>query len=197
MDIPRSTPDSTAPDAPRRILVAVHGHEPAGWETQVRLALASWPLASVQVLGTVDTPTSTFTGLIPAGRRAHAAATRAWRRLEEERVCRQLDALLGLLSAATLVTRIRARRGDPGRAIAGFAATWDADLVVVGPDERPWLERRLLGAIHERVVAHARCGVLIIPVTKPAARPGTGRGHIPAGPAPFGEHRPLAAGGEA
>jgi nucleotide-binding universal stress UspA family protein len=197
MDIARNSPDSTPADAPRRVLVAVHGHEPAGWEDQVRLTLASWPLASLQVLGTLDPPTSGFTSLTPTARRAQAAATRAWRCLEEERVCRRLDALLGLLPAATLVTRIRARRGDPGRTIAGFAATWDADLVVVGSDERPWLERRLLGAIHERVMAHARCGVLIIPATGPAARPGTGRAHVPAGPAPFGEHRPLAAGGEA
>ena len=42
---------------------------------------------------------------------------------------------------------------DPGLRIVEQAAAWGADLIVVGVDGASWLERRLLGAIHERVVA--------------------------------------------
>jgi len=52
---------------------------------------------------------------------------------------------------------------DPGRAIVERATVWGADLIVVGVDNADWLERRLLGAVHERVVDQAGCAVLVMP----------------------------------
>ena len=195
MDFARSTPaPADTGVGPHRILVAVHGHEPAGWEAHAQLALISWPLASVRVLGVTDPPTSAFTSLLPPARRAHGAATRAWRNLERERVGRRVDALLARLRAGTETAIVEAAGADPGRAIAERAAAWPAELLVVGPDTRRGLERRLLGAVHERVVTHAPCQVLVVPTGSPADSLGTDR-RAPA--APFGGPRPAVAGGGA
>jgi nucleotide-binding universal stress UspA family protein len=176
----------------------VHGHEPAGWESHAQLALISWPLASVRLLGVMNPPTSSFTSLIPPARRAHAAAIRAWRKLERERVGLRIEALLARLRIGTETDFVEAAGADPGRTIAQQAVAWSADLLVVGQDMRPWVERRLTGAIHEHVVAHTSCQVLLIPAVMPAGSPGSHRGaHSSPGASPFGGPQPAAAGGEA
>src|SRR5262245_7364717 len=176
MDTVRSTSASADTGVgPQRILVAVHGHEPAGWETHARLALISWPLASVRLLGVMDPLTAAFTSLLPPARRAHAAATRAWRSLEGERVGLRVEALRASLRAGTDTALVRASGADPGRTIARHAAAWPADLLVVGPDARRWLERPLVAPIHERVVAQTSCHVLLVPAARAADSPGTRR----------------------
>jgi len=61
------------------------------------------------------------------------------------------------------VTRMEVRVGRASTAIAQLATDCGADLIVVGADNANWLERRLLGAIHERVVDQAGCAVLVTP----------------------------------
>jgi nucleotide-binding universal stress UspA family protein len=195
-DRSRSTSEALA-DTPHRILVALHGHEPPGWEAQVRLAVNRWPRASVRLLGVIDPPTGPFTGLLPGSRRIHGAASRAWRRIEEDRINPLVDALREHLPMGTETAVVPAAKADPGRTIALEAAAWGADLVVVGPDRRSGLERRLLGAIPERVVAHARCGVLVTPGASPADDQTTSRAGDSMDPSAFGGRRPVAAGGEA
>jgi nucleotide-binding universal stress UspA family protein len=52
--------------------------------------------------------------------------------------------------------------GDPASAIADYAATWGADLIVVGMHDRSLVERLLLGSVPESVVKHAPCSVLVV-----------------------------------
>jgi len=52
--------------------------------------------------------------------------------------------------------------GDPAAAIAGYARTWGADLIVVGMHDRSLVERLLLGSVPESVVKHAPCSVLVV-----------------------------------
>jgi nucleotide-binding universal stress UspA family protein len=65
---------------------------------------------------------------------------------------------------------VSARRADAGRTIADHAAACQADVIVVGRDPRSGLTRGLVGAIHERVVQHATCAVLVTPAAAPPAR---------------------------
>lgn len=186
---------SDVTDAPRRVLIAVHGHEPSRWEQQVRLALRRWPQAVVRVLAVTDVPSPPWTSLIPPARRAHAASRAAWQRLEEAAVGQCVDDLLARLPATPEVVWTRASHADPGRTIAEQAAAWAADLIVVGADRVGGLRRWLLGSIHERVVGHAGCAVLITPPGQAGAALRTGHSPVSSPDAALGGPRAAAAGG--
>jgi len=79
--------------APLRVLLAVHGHEPAEWALGVCRVVSGWTNASVRVLGVVDVPSPPFTSLLPPARRFYDAARSAWRRDGEPRVRAAVDRL--------------------------------------------------------------------------------------------------------
>jgi len=145
-----------------RALIAVHGHEAAGWADELSRALPSLSDAVVRVLVVLDVPTPPFTSLTPTARRLHRAALASWRRLEEDRTRRSLDGLLAVLPTGVEVIHAPASHADPGRAIADHADEWQADLVALGTHGPRPLSRLLLGAVHERVVRHATCAVLVV-----------------------------------
>lgn len=149
-----------------RILIAIHGNEPPGWARDLPGILALPPGAVVRLLPVVDVPTPAFTSLTPWARSAYGAALAGWRREEEARIQRSLDVLLDTTPSRFETVSARAPRSDPARAIVEHAKAWHADLVVVGPDTRPRLERLLLGSIHRSVVRDAPCGVLVWPRCK-------------------------------
>jgi nucleotide-binding universal stress UspA family protein len=72
-----------------------------------------------------------------------------------ERAAAQLD------DKITRVTRSTAS-GDPAGAIAASAASFNADLIVVGARGHGGMARVLLGSVSEKVLRHARCPVLIV-----------------------------------
>ena len=173
-----------------RVLLAVHGEEAAGWGLEARRILATWSAPSIRVLAVVNAPRPAFTSLLPAAARRHQAAQRTWERLEEERLQQVLEDLTPLLPGAPAIAWIKDGHADPGRAIAEDAAVWRADLVLVGAAAAP---RPLLGAVHERLIRHAPCPVLVTPVPITPRR----RARVPA-PAPSPTRRPrLVAGQEA
>jgi nucleotide-binding universal stress UspA family protein len=75
------------------------------------------------------------------------------------------------LSAAGLLRvehLLRPQEGPPGRALALRAQLHDADLFVVGTNQRTGVQRMVLGSVAKDVVTSAKCDVLVIPaVTKP------------------------------
>lgn len=163
MENDRKLDDRPEPGASRRVLVAVHGREPAGWENEVCRALALSPRAAVRVLAITDVPSPPSASVLPAARRARARAHAEWRRIQVASVGQRLETLLAGLPTTPDVAWAHVADADPGRAIVERAAVWGADLIVVGVDGPGWLERRLLGAIHERVVDQASCAVLVMP----------------------------------
>ena len=52
--------------------------------------------------------------------------------------------------------------GDPASVITASAASYDADLIVVGARGHGGMTRLLLGSVSEKVLRHARCPVLIV-----------------------------------
>ena len=125
---------SRVPGTARRVLVAVHGREPAGWELEVCRALTLSPPPAVRVLAVADVPSPPSAALLPSARRTRARARAEWQRLEEASVSRRLEALLAGLSVVPEVVWVRVADADPGRAIVEQAAAWGADLIVVGVD---------------------------------------------------------------
>ncbi|MBI1310628.1 universal stress protein [bacterium] len=59
------------------------------------------------------------------------------------------------------VTRI-IRIGDPGLAVAEYAAENNADLIVIPSHGHHGLRRILLGSVAERIIRHAECPTLIL-----------------------------------
>ena len=163
MENDRKLDDRPEPGSSRRVLVAVHGREPAGWEIEVCRALALSPGAAVRVLAITDVPSPPSAALLPAARCARARADAEWRRIQVASVGRRVDTLLSALPMVPDVAWANVADADPGRAIVERATVWAADLIVVGVDDADWLERRLLGAVHERVVDQAGCAVLVMP----------------------------------
>ena len=159
-----------------RALIAVHGHEAAGWAGELSRALPSLSDAVVRVLVVLDVPTPPFTSLTPPARRLYQAALASWRRLEDDRTRHSLDELLAVLPKGVEVIRAPASHADPGRTIADHAEEWRADLVALGPHTSRPLSRLLFGAVHERVVRHTTCAVLVAPSpgVAPACRKQTG-----------------------
>ncbi len=146
-----------------RVLIAVHGYEPAEWGPATCRALSMWASPTVRVLAVLDPPSPPFTSLIPPARRAYHGALAEWGRQETARVQRVVDRVLQVLPSAPEVVRVPASHGDTGRTIAEYAGRWPADLIVVAapaPGAWSWL---LPGAVHERVVRNASCPVLIMP----------------------------------
>jgi nucleotide-binding universal stress UspA family protein len=159
-----ATHGATAP----RVLIAVHGHERAGWVTELPGKVPRTGVFRLLVVNDVVPPP--FTSLLPAARRLYGAALAAWRAEEEEKSRAVLEALADPGRPVDVV-RIPGC-SDPGRTIAVHARQWPADVVVVGWDSRGRLERALLGTVHERVVRSAPCAVLVVPA---APRPPVSR----------------------
>jgi nucleotide-binding universal stress UspA family protein len=148
-------------DGAVRVLLAVHGGEAAGWGPEARRILAPWSTpAAVRVLAVFNAPRPAFTSLLPAAARRYRAACDAWQRVEADRLQRLLDDLTPLLPATADVVWAPAVQGAPGRAIAEYAATWSADVIVTGaaPAPGPWL-----GAVHEHLIRLAPCPVVVTP----------------------------------
>lgn len=156
--VPSETPEPSG--APTRLLLTVHGGEPACWSERARRLIAMWARPSVRVLAIVAVPAPPFTSLIPVAARMYRAAREAWERAERARVQRVIDDLVPVLPVGVEIVWERVSYGDPGRAIAEHARVWRADAVVVvaSPAAGPWL-----GAIPDRVLRRARCAVVMTP----------------------------------
>jgi nucleotide-binding universal stress UspA family protein len=146
---------------PLRVLVAVHGYEPAGWAQETCRIVSTWSAPSVRVLAVLDVPSPAFTSLTGPARRAYGGALAEWTEIERARLEGPIAALRPGLPPRADVATVRAQRGDLARTIAEQARAWPADVVVVGsplPGLRSWLRT---GPVHERVVRLAGCTVLV------------------------------------
>ena len=163
---------------PTRILLAVHGGEPAGWGAETRQTLAMWSRPWIRILAVLAVPCPPFTSLIPPAARRYRAARAAWQDAEEKRVQRG-----DRRAHAGAAGRARRSRGPPvvlwrsrprhrrARPRVGVPTSL---LMAATPSPGLWL-----GAVHDRVVRHARCPVLLTPA------PGAGRRGLSRWPSSF------------
>jgi universal stress protein A len=86
----------------------------------------------------------------------------------------QIDEALALraakATAARLVCQTNSLQGAPAQELVRHAEKTGADLIVVGTHGRTGLEHVVLGSVAERVVQHAHCPVLVIPLRRREAR---------------------------
>lgn len=67
-----------------------------------------------------------------------------------------------LLEPTHVVAEFDLEVGDPADAIVALAVRREADLIVVGTHERPFIDRLLHGSVSDAVTRHAHCDVLIV-----------------------------------
>lgn len=65
------------------------------------------------------------------------------------------------LNCRWISTRIL--RGEPSEQVVSYLRESPADLVVIGAEQKPFLEFTTLGRTTERVMRHASCSVLLLP----------------------------------
>jgi nucleotide-binding universal stress UspA family protein len=153
------------------------------------IALAGWPIR--RVLAAVDLSFATEPTIAAARRLAQdtqarlrlvhivepVRAPRVAARVDEEAVYQ--EALEGFHRATAGVTELEPgdrvmRRGAAADTVAEEAASWAADVVVVGSHGKGWVQRMLVGSATERLLALLPASLLIVPVRpveQPAAWP--------------------------
>jgi hypothetical protein len=148
-----------------RVLVAVHGFEPAGWAGEACRLVSRWDGACVRLLAVLDVPRPPFTSLTGPARAAYAGARARWTEIERLRLQPSIDGLVAALPFHAEVVYV-AGHDDLAHVIDGASRAWPADIVVVGPAtrRRAWTRP---GALCARLVARTRCTVVV--VTPPAA----------------------------
>ena len=146
-----------------RVLLAVHGYEPPGWAREACRVVARFGHTTVRVLAILDVPCPSFTSLTPLAAQAYREARAAWTGDEHVRIQDVLDQMVPFLPRGGEVVRAPSLHGDLAGTIAEHVNEWPADVAVVGapwPPVRRWLWP---GPVHERVLRHLPCSVMVIP----------------------------------
>ena len=76
---------------PSRVLIAVHGFEPASWAADAARTISMWRSPELRLLIVPCVPSPPFTSLTPIARRAYADARAVWIQEEERRLTRIVD----------------------------------------------------------------------------------------------------------
>ena len=145
-----------------RILVAIDGSAGAAHALRHAVGLAKGLSASLRIIHVVDI------GLLPYGPELgmdidallgarYAAAEKILAAARDSVQAPELEVETRLLDTATPVQHVAA-------AIAEAAASWPADLLVLGTHGRRGVERWLLGSVAEGVARRSTVPVLLVPV---------------------------------
>jgi nucleotide-binding universal stress UspA family protein len=148
---------------PARVMIAVHGGEPAGWGPSARRVVSSWTRPSIRILAVVTVPCPPFTSLIPPAARMYRAARATWEAAERERVQRVIDDVARAPLHDAEIAWLPVSYADPGRAIAEHARRWAADVLLVAGFPATGLWR---GGVYDPVLRRAPCPVLVAPLAE-------------------------------
>jgi nucleotide-binding universal stress UspA family protein len=148
---------------PARVLIAVHGGEPAGWAPAASRVVSLWTRPSIRILAVVTVPCPPFTSLIPPAARMYRAARATWEAAERERVQRVIDDVARAPLHDAEIAWLPVSYADPGRAIAEHARRWAADVLLVAGFPATGLWR---GGVYDPVLRRAPCPVLVAPLAE-------------------------------
>lgn len=141
-----------------RVLIATDGS--AGAETALRLAASiGWPDDStIRLVTVVESPMMLYALPFAPALPSHVDQLEADLAANAERT---LEEASGVLAAAGRSVERQVLRGRPGSAIVDEAATWGADLVLLGSRGHGAIASMVLGSVSAEVVDHAPCPVLV------------------------------------
>ncbi|NEQ43579.1 MAG: universal stress protein [Leptolyngbya sp. SIOISBB] len=84
-----------------------------------------------------------------------------WENYEREGI-NELRQLAAEATDQGIKTEFTQTAGDPGRVICDMAASWQADIIIVGNRGRSGLSEFFLGSVSNYVMHHAPCSVLVV-----------------------------------
>lgn len=96
-----------------------------------------------------------------------------WRAYEEQGIA-QLQSYAREVAAEGITVEFTQNVGDPGDVICKVAATWDANLILMGRNRKSGISEIFLGSTSNYVLHHAPCSVLAVQsaiATKPTVIP--------------------------
>lgn len=141
-----------------KILLAIDGSKFSEWAVQAVMAQTKPNHADVRVLHVVE-PIPEYADGLAWGYGLQSAGV-----LEEE--SEQAQGLVAKaareLRDAGFQVETAVEVGDAKAVIVDAAASWPADLIVLGSHGRKGLERFLMGSVSETVARHAPCSVQIV-----------------------------------
>jgi nucleotide-binding universal stress UspA family protein len=154
----------------QRILVAVTPDSQTDQVVQDAIGLAKLTharLMLLHVLSPVDEgypmpvypiPDSAYYGIHEEAIKNYATQ---WQTYERQGI-EFLKQLVNAAGSAEVLAELTQTVGEPGRAICALAATWDADLILLGRRGHKGLSELFLGSVSNYVLHYAPCSVLTI-----------------------------------
>ncbi len=140
----------------RRILCPIDFSEPSTHALEQATRLAGWYDARLAVLHV--RPTVTPHPDMPAG-----GPVAPWLVAELDDLRQRVTASCHDATAAGVVVEPMVAAADPVREIVQCAATWPADLIVMGTHGVSGFQHLVLGSVTEKVLRRAACPVLTVP----------------------------------
>jgi nucleotide-binding universal stress UspA family protein len=95
-----------------------------------------------------------------------------WQTLQKDNQ-KALDQQANQLMADGFVVEWTQAIGDPARQICKVAATWEADLILLGRHNRSSMTEFFVGSVSNHVVHHAKCSVIVTQITDALVAQGT------------------------
>ena len=103
----------------------------------------------------------------------HAELNELGRQRAENWAREAVDVISNSCNGSKIPVSIVVKQGTPAKSIVDTAASWNADLIVIGSHGRGFWGRMTLGSVSDAVVHHAPCSVLIAKVAKTASAVGS------------------------
>ncbi len=143
---------------PRRILVATELAAAASPVLSTAWRYADLLTAQLRIVHVIEP--AKFPTVVPLS--IDSRAFEVWSRREFNRL---IELELPRIPPANRVVR----RGHADEEIAEEAASWRADLIVIGSHGRGWVDRALIGSTTERLLNRLPASLLVVPINRPAA----------------------------
>jgi len=144
----------------KKILVAVDGSPTSMKAAKVAVEVAKKFYSSIIFLSVVKTPDLLEKGRISVNN-AYSLSSVMEELSHQHKIA--LDECVSELSGLSKLSYEKlVVVGEPYERIVGIAQEKDADLIVIGRRGFSQLKRFLLGSVSQRVVAHAKCPVLVV-----------------------------------
>jgi nucleotide-binding universal stress UspA family protein len=142
-------------ERPIRLIIGFDGSTDA--KEMVRAVTArDWPLTCVARVVYAAWPSLEYLKQPVVGKIAD------WMVAEEVRVKKEVEAIVGDLTAAGLRSEAVIRFEEPKRLLTDEAEKWKADCIIVGARGLSTLERMHLGSVSSGVAARAHCSVEVV-----------------------------------
>ena len=144
-----------------RVLIVIHGDEPAGWANQAchAVSILRHPIVRVLAIAGLSFPPRTAFG--PLARRMYQQAMAYWNQEQECRIQHLIDEIVPRLPDDVEVVRLRYPARRLGDAVMDQMISWQADAILMAMRPRRISYRPLFDAVSHRLTSPETCAVIL------------------------------------